>query len=134
VVSPLGNIPGSSKSPPTRRTSHPALGAGANGIGGGTAFVVLAEIFSPAAVWHQIFVFLTPFMTLGCSGLYLYAYQRLMKWQFMKSLQEAMKTVEREIANPNTTPGQKDRLVKERESLVEAEINFHRRTLLLISH
>ena len=119
------------KSHPSRRASHPALGAGANGIGGGTAFAVIAEIFPSGTVWHNIFIFLTPFMTLGCSGLYLFLYQQLTKWQFKKSLQEARQTVEREISNPNTTSAQKTKLVKEREALVEAEINFHRHTLLI---
>src|SRR6516164_9359723 len=87
-----------------KQTAHPAIGAGANGVGGGAFTVWLADIFPPTTAWHHLLAFATPFVTLGCSALYFIFYRRVERWQFEATLRTAMATVEREISNPNTTP------------------------------
>src|SRR5262245_5157226 len=84
-----------------KRTGNSTVGPLSNGIGGGVAWISLAETFPTSGYLHHALLFATPFITLACSAFYFLAKQQLEKWQFEKSLRQAIGTVERELSNPN---------------------------------
>jgi hypothetical protein len=103
----------------------------ANGLGGGLLVASLAELVGPE--WHHIITFATPFATVGSSAAYFIFYRWFEKWTFERSLRRALEAVDNEISNPSTSPDQKEKLKREREALVQAEVKFHRdRTLQVI--
>ena len=119
------------RSPAPKRGTLLQRGEAAFGLTGGAAFATMVDSLPSNTYAHHFLLLAIPFLTLGCGALYSICYEQADRLRLEMALRGIRKLVEREISNPSTTPAQKEKLIREREAVVEAAIDFHKRLLVL---